>query len=235
MLLRAVRVEARVRCGTAEGYRALFRRLWFLQLLFEAKPEDDGYRIAIEGPFHLFASSTRYGLKLALALPVLAACDACSLAAEVRWGKQRAKRTFVWDKEDAPSFAPAAPPSRRDEVEQLLGDLASRESPFDVDPEPDLLHLPGVGVCVPDLSLVHRESGERVYVEVLGFWSREAVWRRVELVERGLSERIVFCASSRLRVSEQALGEDASAALYVFKGVLRAKGVLEKAEALIRR
>lgn len=67
-----------------------------------------------------------------------------------------------------------------------------------------------------------------VYLELLGYWSRDAVWKRVELVERGFSHKIVFALSSRLRVSEQVLEESASAALLVYKGVLSARRVLDR-------
>jgi predicted nuclease of restriction endonuclease-like RecB superfamily len=83
-----------------------------------------------------------------------------------------------------------------------------------------------VGVIVPDLVL--KRGRDRVFVELLGFWSRDAVWKRVELVEAGLSERVVFCASERLRVREAVLDDD-RASLYVWKGVPQPKKVLDRA------
>jgi predicted nuclease of restriction endonuclease-like RecB superfamily len=93
-----------------------------------------------------------------------------------------------------------------------------------------LLDHPGLGVCIPDLVLRHRDGAEPIYVEVLGFWSRDAVWKRVELAQQGLAARIVFCASSRLRVSAEVLADDAPAALYVFKGKPSARALLERVE-----
>jgi hypothetical protein len=78
-------------------------------------------------------------------------------------------------------------------------------------------------------------TGQLVHLEVLGFWSRQAVWRRVELVERGLSERILFAVSSHLRVSEAALDGELPGALLVYKRVLSAKTVLERVEAVAAR
>ncbi len=98
-----------------------------------------------------------------------------------------------------------------------------------------VLSLPGVGVCVPDLSFEHEEHGTRVHLEVLGYWSREAVWRRVELVEAGLSEAILFAVPSRLRVSEEVLGEDLPGALYVYKGSLLPSAVEARLDALAAR
>jgi hypothetical protein len=90
-------------------------------------------------------------------------------------------------------------------------------------------------LCVPDLVFTHADSGECVYLEVLGFWSRPAVWRRVELVERGLPQRILFAVSQRLRVSEEALGDDVPGALFVYKRVLSARAILERVELLASR
>jgi predicted nuclease of restriction endonuclease-like RecB superfamily len=97
------------------------------------------------------------------------------------------------------------------------------------------LDVPGAGLCIPDLVFKERGTGARVYFEVLGYWSRDAVWRRVELVQAGLREPVLFAVSSRLRVSEEVLSDDDSAALYVYKGALSARAVLRKLEALQNR
>ena len=97
-----------------------------------------------------------------------------------------------------------------------------------------ILDLPGVGLCVPDLSFRRGRSKRRVHVEVLGYWSRDAVWKRVELARAGLSEKVLFCASSRLRVSEAVLEDGSNASLLVYKGVIPLARMEEKLEALSR-
>jgi hypothetical protein len=232
VLLRAVRVTVDVECSGPGAYRALFRKLKFLRLLYrlQARPEG-GYRIEIDGPFSLFESVTKYGLQLALALPALRECDAFSLCAEVRWGAQRAPLAFRLVGGCGGGEAPDAA-RLPDEVAALVGSLGAMETPWQVAPAAAILDLPGIGLCVPDLVFEHQRSGECVYLEVMGFWSREAVWRRVELVEAGLSERILFAVSERLRVSEQVLGEERPGALYVYKKVMSARAVLERVERL---
>jgi predicted nuclease of restriction endonuclease-like RecB superfamily len=87
---------------------------------------------------------------------------------------------------------------------------------------------------VPDLAFERELDGRtrRVYFELLGFWSREAVWKRVDLVRAGLPDRILFAVSRDLRVSEDVLPEDASGALYVFARAPNARAVLARLEAL---
>jgi len=239
VLLRAVKVVVDVECAAPGAYRALFHKLKFLRLLYTVQPRSDGpgYRLEIDGPYSLFESMTKYGLQLALALPVIRECVSFSLDAEIRWGKERVPLGFKLAGK-RPVGVEAAPLRLADEVERLLADLKAELKPaktWKVAPSTEILSLPGVGLCVPDLVFSHRQTGECAYVEVMGFWSRDAVWRRVELVERGLDQRIVFAVSTHLRVSEAALDDESAGALYVYKRVMSAKKIVEKIEALAAR
>jgi predicted nuclease of restriction endonuclease-like RecB superfamily len=232
VLLRAERVVARVKCSSPGALRALFRALKFHRLLFTAIADGDAQVIGIDGPMSLFDAGTKYGPRLAMALPALEACDALELEAIVRWGKERTRLSFKHTHVSAATPAEEAP--LPDEVEALRAAIAKGDSGLDVRTSTAILTLPGVGTCVPDLEL--RDARGRIaYVEVLGFWSRDAVWRRVELAERGLGARIVFCVSSRLRVSEEVLPESLPAALYVYKGSMSARAVVDRAKALLDR
>jgi predicted nuclease of restriction endonuclease-like RecB superfamily len=245
VLLRAVRVSVEIECSSPGAYRALFRKLKFLRLLHTIRTrEEGGYLIEIDGPYSLFDSVTKYGLQLALALPVIRESDRWRLEADVRWGKDRTPLVFRLQGGLAPpdaasrdtSRAAARDPGRLpDDVDALVRGIRALDTPWKVSPAASVLDLPGVGLCVPDLLLEHRDTGAQVHLEVLGFWSREAVWRRVELVERGLAGRILFAVSQHLRVSQEVLGDDLPGALYVYKRVMNARAVIERVEALANR
>ena len=229
VLLCSVRVVAEVRCASADQYRALFHKLKFRQLLFQlSSRESGGYRIEIDGPYSLFESVTKYGLELALLLPALEACDSVKLSAELRWGKKREKLSFTLDLERAGAFEPGPP---RDDVQALLTAFQANAD-WLAQPAQEVLDLPGIGLCVPDVCFTHQGTGEQVLCEVLGFWNRDAVWRRVELVEKGLASKIVFVVSARLRVSEAVLDGADSAALYVYKGAINHKALQRKLDEL---
>ncbi len=234
VLLRAVRVVVEVECAMPGAYRALFRKLKFLRLLHSIQArEGGGYRIVIDGPFSLFESGTKYGLQLALALPAVRECDAWKLSAEVRWGIERAPLKFRLEgKASSESCRRDEPARLPDDVAVLVRGIQALETSWRVEPATVVLDLPGVGVCVPDLVFEHEATGERVYLEVLGYWSRDAVWRRVELVNQGLGERIVFAVGKHLRVSEAALEDGLPGALYVYKRTMLAKAVVERVEAV---
>ncbi|MES1179008.1 MAG: DUF790 family protein [Myxococcales bacterium] len=232
VLLCSVRVVVDVRCATADQYRVLFQKLKFRQLLFQMSArEDGGYRIEIDGPYSLFESVTKYGMELALLLPALEACDSVKLTADLRWGKKREKLTFTLDLAQNVTNE-ASPP--RDEIQALLQAFAEAE-PWRAELSREVLELPGIGLCVPDLCFTHQGTGELVLCEVLGFWNRDAVWRRIELVERGLATKIVFVVSARLRVSEEVLDGAESAALYVYKGTINPKALTRKLSELCEK
>jgi uncharacterized protein len=229
VLLKATRVTARVTARSAQAARALLGKLKFLRLLATITREDDGrLRLDVDGPFSLFSSVTKYGLQLALLLPALDACGPWELDAIVLWGPERHRLAFSAAGGAGGADAAAADALLSDDVEALVMRIEKLDTPWEVAPSTEVLDLPGVGLCVPDLVFTHQERGARVFLEVMGFWSREAVWRRVELVEAGLPQRVVFAVSERLRVSEAALGDELPGALYVYKGVMNARRVLEK-------
>jgi hypothetical protein len=134
VLLRAVRLRARIFCASAAGYRALFRKLKFHRLLYtmEKLARGAGYAIDIDGPFSLFEQTTKYGLKLALALPALMTCDTWDVDAELRWGKDRRPLRYHMRGSATPTVAAAA--ELPEEVAALLGDLQAQESPWQATP-----------------------------------------------------------------------------------------------------
>jgi len=233
VLLRAVRIEAEVRAAHADAYRELFRKLKFRQLLFSVHPlAPSGYRLEIDGPMSLFGATTKYGLELSLSLPALLSCGQLRLKAELRWGKRREKLSF--EQTFTPLSGDEVRASVRTEVSELEAALRAAGS-WQVDPCEKLIDLTaqGGGVLVPDLELSRARRGggrDSVLVEILGFWSRDAVFRRIEAAERGLPQKVLFVVSSRLRVSEELLDGVPAASLYVYKGKINAASLLRKAD-----
>jgi len=231
VLLRAVRVSVALLSPATAGARQLFRQLKFRRLLYTlARREEGGYTIEIDGPFSLFRSVTRYGLNLALMLPALDECGPWTLDAQIRWDKRPTDYRFHL--EGGQDASAGAAPHFSEDVEALFTRLQKSARGWTVAPAEAILDLPGVGLCVPDLELRHPDCPEPFYLEVMGFWSRDAVWRRVELVQEGLPYRVLFAVSSRLRVSEKVLEDDLPGQLYVYKGTMVASQVLERLETM---
>jgi hypothetical protein len=234
VLLRAVEVVARVRCKSPDYYRSLFQKLKFRQLLYRLERLPSGeYSITIDGPFSLFEAVTKYGLELALTLPALEACDELELTARVLWGKSRTPLRFEHHHVSPGASRELAAPLR-DDVRTLLDEFQGLGSSWQVAAADVILELPGVGLCVPDL-MFRRRGARPIYLELLGYWSRDAVFRRLDLARAGLGEPVIFAVSSKLRVSEALLDGDEPAALYVYRGKASARALERKLDALDER
>ncbi len=231
VLLRATELTVELEVTDRAALRALVRKLKFLRLIFTAQMVGEArVRLQIDGPFSLFESVTKYGLSLALALPWIEAAGKHRVVADLRWGKERLPLRFRIEGEGH-AHAVEAPPMP-DELTTLVRRLADRASDWTVADADVVLDAKGTAI-LPDLVFTHGPTKRTVYLELMGFWSRDALFNRIEMVERGaLRERVVFCASERLRVSEAAL-ESEHAALLTYKGAISVTALLEKLDALI--
>lgn len=238
LLLRASKVVIEVDARPAE-LRALLRTMKLFQLLFEVEPVDGvegGARLIVDGPMSLFSSSLRYGMKLAMLLPKVLACRAYKLSADVVLKKGgTAARFLIVGKhlgEDVADDGDLSP-TVKSLLDDLPGKLAGALLGAKVEVSSEVLAVPGVGACVPDLVITAKRGKKKVYVEVLGFWSRDAVFKRIELVKAaGARVPVLFCVSERLRVSEEALQSE-HGALLTFKGTLSAKKVADRLAELV--
>jgi uncharacterized protein len=235
VLLAAVRVTCEVSSASPGLVRAFFAKLKFHKLLFSAErvEKGKGWKVVIDGPYSMFDAVTKYGLRLALALPALRSLEGFSLVADIRWGKTRDPLVFRLASPPSTSGARRAPKLHlADDVKELLEAINAQDGEWRARATTALFDVPSAGVCIPDLELVRKGDTRPIYIEVLGYWSRDAVFRRVELTQSGLRERVIFAVSSRLRVSEEVLDESASSSLYVYKGRMNPRALLAHATRL---
>lgn len=229
IVLRATRVIVRVQGETPYRYRQLFRAARFHGLLHvvEGDPEA-GYTITLDGPFSLFDAVQRYGLRLAMFLPSVLRCERFSVRAEVLWGRQREASIFEIGPEDGLVSHSAEPTSTTPELSAFCEAFKRLGSEWSVAESDRIFALPGEAVCVPDLVFSSSVTGEEVFLEAFGFWSRAAVWRRVELIRKGFPARLMLAVSKQLRVSEEVLGEDDAGEVYVYRATMSPRSVLER-------
>lgn len=228
-LLRATRVVVHISGDTPDAYRRLFRAARFHGLLYvvERTPEN-GYVITLDGPFSLFDAVQKYGLRLAMFLPRVVGMRKWHVHADLLWGKD--KKPFVLEISPQDKLVAHATdmPSSGPDLDTLCSAFERLESEWSVRENNHIFAMPGEAVCVPDLVFVNRNTGEEVFLEAFGFWSREAVWKRVEAVRKGFPARILLAISKHLRVSEEVLDEDAAGELYVYRVTMSPRAILER-------
>ena len=231
VLLRAVSVEVTLTGGEPGRVRQLFRAARFHGLLHRVRPHAGGYRVELDGPLSLFTSVHRYGLALALFLPAILRCDAWSMSAEVSWGKQRTPMRFELNPAQGLVSHGRAIEGVAPELERFVVNFQALAANWEVMIADEIIAIPGEAAIVPDLSFTNRTTGERVWLEAFGYWSRAAVWQRIETIRRGFPGRIILAVGKQLRVSEELLEESEAGELYVYRVSLQPKAVLERLEA----
>lgn len=230
LLLRATRVVVEVRGEGPERMRRLFRAATFHGLLHVVRSIDGGHRIELDGPLSLFDAVQRYGLKLALFFPHVLQCGDWTLEAELLWGAAREPRRLRLDARSAlaPPRGLDGAPATRPEVDALLASWPSLKTSWTARPCDRLVALPGEVVVAPDVVFEDPRTGEEVLLEVFGFWSRAAVFARVDQIRRGLGGRMILAVGKHLRVSQDLLGEEDAGEIHVFKTALSARALLTR-------
>lgn len=188
----------------------------------------------MDGPFSLFASSQRYGLKLATFFPSILALPQFNLIAHI---SDRSGRLTTLELDESAGLVAQATThdAVRPEVAQFAKSFAALHSEYSVAQADVLLTLPGERVSVPDLSFTHRPSGESIHLEWFGHYSRASVFARVDLIKRGMSQRMLLVVPRDLRVSEELLEDGEAGMVIVYKSTLSARHVLTKLDELRAR
>ena len=202
VLLRALKLEVRVTGAPPPRLRQLLRHVKFHGLLQDARREGDTIRLELDGPMSIFSATPRYGVKMAGFLPSLLLCQDWSLHAEVQLGKRRHRRKF--------ELTPAAAlrTHARDHgawLPELIEAFAERFAEvapgWTADTQVELFNVAGE-VIVPDFRFVHDESGWAGYLEVLGYWRKGGVDRRLKALSQPDAPRIVLALDQKLKLGK---------------------------------
>ncbi|MDI1431256.1 DUF790 family protein [Polyangium sorediatum] len=229
VLLKATRVTIRVADEGPDRYRRLFRAARFHGLIHvvEGSPQE-GYTITLDGPWSLFDAVQKYGLRLAMFLPQVLAFRSFHVRAELAWGKAKTRAVLEITPEDGLVSHVAEAPSTGPDLDVFKQAFERLGSEWVVTDNDHVFALPGEIACVPDLVFRSETTGEEVFLEAFGFWSRQAVWQRVELVRKGFPARFLLAVGKQLRVSEEVLGEDEAGEIYVYRATMSPRAVLER-------
>ncbi|ESS06180.1 MAG: hypothetical protein A07HB70_01730 [uncultured archaeon A07HB70] len=197
--------EVRVDAGDVRRLVAAAKRLG---LLYEVRPTDDGRgrELVLTGPDALFRRTRRYGTSFARLLRTVAASADWSLTATI--DDRGTERTLRLDDGDVavPDVDPVTEPGYDSGVE---ADFAARFEALGLDwtlvREPAPLDA-GDRLMIPDFAFDYQPAGaseprERVFFEVMGFWTPEYVEKKLAQVD-AVDERLVVAVDESLGVGE---------------------------------
>lgn len=243
VLLRAHNVSLTVEQATGPQLRQLINALKFHQLLFHiekapasSKKSDakgGNWTLTIDGPLSILQRSTRYGLQLAMLVPILVHLKRWRLDAQVQWPKHSELLGF-----ELSSKTGLTPTSRLkgawiSEEQKLLEErIAEHKTPWTIDRTPALIPLGARDLFAPELTLKHPD-GRRCYVEIVGTWRKNWLRKRLDLLQREGPPHTVLCVSRNMAAEKESL-QDFEGEILEFAQIISLPKLLKAAEKVSR-
>ncbi len=208
LLGKATRVMMRVDTNA----RALVRHAQRSGLICLARSATPGVVLDFSGPFAVIRRTLVYARALGGVLPYLAQCPGFRIEAHVVLAGQTAK--LVLDSAD-PLFPMALPPSYDSKLEQAFAtDFLRFARDWDLHREPEPVRA-GDALVFPDFAAVRRgDPSQRWFIEILGFWTRDYLERKLQLYARARIPNLIFCVDAARKVDDEQLPEAARVVRY---------------------
>jgi predicted nuclease of restriction endonuclease-like RecB superfamily len=220
VLYRCTGLHVTIRNEPPQRYRQLLRRVKFHRLICEMERiGENTWRLHLDGPLSLFSATNKYGLQLALFFPAVLLCRDFEVRSELRWGAQRKPKVFLASPADGlvSHYADSGtyvPP----ELGLFVELFRKRIADWDILEETEVFPLGSAGFWVPDFRLVHRATGRRVLLEVLGFWRRSSAEQHLARLRQHVTEPFLLAVSDQLHIEEAELS-GVSAEIHRFRNM----------------
>lgn len=231
VLLRATSLTLEIAPGDPQRYQQLFRWIKFYRLMHAVSGTGaTGYVIRLDGPLSLFQLSQKYGLQLAEFIPALMLCKDWRAEAEVLWGIEKRGCVFRMTSEQKwVSHYPDRGVYLTREEEWLVERFEALGSRWALERKSEIHDLGGRGVLIPDFVLRHRDDGRVAYLDIVGFWRREYLEARLEMLRDAGPPNLVLAVPARLKGSDEDWKAQPGEVMF-YKDVILAKELLERVE-----
>ncbi len=230
LLLRATEVRVVLHDPPAPRMRQLFRWVKFHQLTHRARRDGDRLILVLDGPMSMFRLSTRYGMQLANFLPALLLHEgAWQLEATVLWTRAQHQKQLALTHEDGlVSHYPDTGAWRSREHAHFAKRFEATKSAWALSEGKVPVQLGPTDMIFPDFTLTR--GRQQVHLEIVGFWRRETLERRVRALADHAPTNLVLAVSRKLRGSADELG-DINGQVVQFSDVLSPSKVIAAADA----
>jgi len=203
LLFKAVSVEFIVRGG---NYKKIFRNIKRLGLMYYVETIGaERFRITVEGPMALMKMTEKYGTSIAKLLPTVIESEYWGIKADILRRREGFPRVYgfeldcreVWGQLAEPR-GPETEPNRFDShiEEKFWKDFSATKSGWTIKREPEPLILSGGTVMIPDFSL--EKNGTKVYLEIVGFWTKEYLEKKIQKLRLLSLPNIIIAVDKKL-------------------------------------
>ncbi|HQU86455.1 MAG TPA: DUF790 family protein [Pyrinomonadaceae bacterium] len=232
LLYKCVEMKIRIAPSETSNYRAIFGWIKHFKLIHSVIGNAvNGYEITLTGAASLFHRSQKYGIRMAVFLPTLLICKNWKMTAEIPQKERNYFYELTSEQTELVSFYFDDPEYVNSDIEKLKKNFEKRPGDWRLEENREVVDL-GKTAFIPDLCLV-KSSGEKVYLDVLGFWTPKSLLKRIEEFRAANYNKFILAASQELRGSrEESLWESPNVIFYKTK--LEPLALIEMAEKLIK-
>lgn len=231
LLYKCVEMKIRIAPSDTANYRAIFGWIKHFGLIHSVIGNAaNGYEITLTGAASLFHRSQKYGIRMAVFLPALLVCKNWKMSAEIPQKERNYFYELTSEQDELVSFYFDDPEYVNSDIEKLKRNFEKRACDWSLQENREVVDL-GKTAFIPDLVLV-KSSGEKIYLDVLGFWTPKSLLKRIEEFRAANYDKFILAASQELRGSrDEALWESPNVLFYKTK--LEPLALIEMAEKLI--
>lgn len=232
VLLHATRVTITLSHVRPARLRQLLRHVKFHQLIHEVRATPEGLVLDLDGPTSVLKQSTRYGLQLAAFFPAVLLQEVWSLEAKVLWTRAKHTKTVrLTDDSGLRSDLPDTGAYETREQQWFRERWAALDTPWRLSDAAEPLDLGGRAVVVPDFRFDH--EGRTAWLEIVGYWRKDYLQRRVELLRRYGPGNLVLAVSRKLDAGKDGIPEFPGV-IVPFSEIVPSKDVLAAVEQVAR-
>lgn len=201
LLFRSTFVEIKV----SEHWKEILREIKFHGLMYSAEKSNNVFKITVDGPLSLFKLTQRYGTSMAKVLPAVVEAQTWEIDASVLRASQFGKRIYeltlksaeVEDKIKSSNLRREGDEAKFDSLveERFFKDFQSLNTDWKIVREPPPL-IVGTHVFIPDFSF--EKNGIKVYMEIVGFWTKKYLETKIKKLQQLQSVDILIAADQHL-------------------------------------
>ncbi|UCG36856.1 MAG: DUF790 family protein [Candidatus Bathyarchaeota archaeon] len=174
----------------SDRWKEILRQIKFRGLMYSAETRDGTFHITVEGPLSMFKLTRRYGTSIAKILPTIVQSNRWMIFGNVVRGGEFGKRVYkirLTSAQVGERIRPAAVLENMSDIrfdssveERFFRDFQALHSGWRITREPSPL-IAGRHVLIPDFSF--EKAGIKVYIEIVGFWTREYLERKLKKLQ----------------------------------------------------
>jgi predicted nuclease of restriction endonuclease-like RecB superfamily len=199
LLYRSVEMRLWLEPQAAEGYREIFGAIKAYRLIHTVRGNSrDGYEVRLDGPASIFQRSQKYGIQMAVFLPALLLRTGWRMRAEIQTKRGVAFFELTSKQTRLRSHYDSVGGYENPVIERLASVWTRAAGVWSLEQSGEVIDL-GDSAFIPDFVLSNAETGARVFLELLGFWTPEYLRDRLLEFDHAGLKNFILAAWDDLR------------------------------------